>query len=72
MDFLRGGMEDGQSRIEKIKAKISELQEELSSLEAEVDGAVNGLKETESNFMGAYEKIQDQIKNDISKFNEIL
>ena len=72
MDFLKGGVEDGLARIEKIKAKIAELQTELSALEDEVEGAVNGLKETESKFVAAYNTIEAQIKNDISKFNEIL
>lgn len=72
IDFLKGGVADGQDRINKIQAKIQELQQELQEVQAEVHHAEIGLKETEQKFLGAYNLIQERIKIDISNFKELL
>lgn len=72
IDFLKGGVADGQERISKIQAKIIELQQELESSQEELEKAQTSLQDTQDKFMNAYKSIQEKINQDISNFKELL
>ena len=72
IDFLKGGLLDGQERIKKIQAKLAELEQELQLTQSELNTAMDSLKQTEQKFIQAYESLHERINKDIRNFNEIL
>jgi peptidoglycan hydrolase CwlO-like protein len=62
---------DKAAQIAALTNEINQIHKEVESINAEIDDSENKIKKTESSFLFTFDKVADQIKQDVTKINNL-